>query len=117
MTAEQIKRELTRFMFDRYYTGERRVPITTLAHYTGISRGHMQDIVNGDKGIGNKTMTALGPVIEKIMDGRIRFTRSGKTWAVSETPSKDYSGAGKQEAGGAKKNIPLPKPALLDTIR
>jgi hypothetical protein len=116
LTPDQIKRELTRFSFDPFYRGENRVPIGTLARLAGLSRQHIRDIVFGERNMGNKVLTALSPLIEKIMDGRLRFARVNRTWEICETPKPDYAGAG-QEAQRAAKIIPLPKPQLLERIR
>jgi hypothetical protein len=117
MTPDEIKRELTRFLFDPRYKGKNnRVPLKTFCRYVGISRRHVWDIVLGDRKMGAKSLTRMGPVIEKIMDGRLQFVRRGLIWEICETRKDDYAGAAKPETRGAK-IIPLPKPQLLERVR
>src|SRR5215470_3146810 len=104
LTAEQIKRELTRFVYDPYYKQpRRRVPLKTLCRYCGIAVQSAHEIIAGAKGVGPKCVSHFGPVIEKIMAGQIYFVRVGRKWEICERPASDYAGAGKTGSDGAKK--------------
>jgi hypothetical protein len=118
LTPDEIKRELTRFVFDPRYKGKgNRVPLNTFCRYVGISRRHVEDIILGERNIGAKSLTQMGPEIEKIIDGRLKFIRRGLVWEICEKRKDDYAGAGKPEPGSAHKVIYLSKPQLLERIR
>jgi hypothetical protein len=118
LTPDEIKRELTRFMFDPRYKGKgNRVPLMTLCRYVGISRRHVEDIILGERNVGAKVIAQMGPAIERIMDGRLKFIRRGLVWEICETRKADYAGAGKTEPGSAHKVVYLSKSLLFERVR